>query len=246
MHTAVIGVGGGLGKSIACRFAQEGDHVSLVARSTGAAAAIANDLRQAGLSASGYDADASDETAIGAAFCAMREEFGEIDTLVFNVAHIKPDRFVTQTEKKRLAYGDDWQPRSSAVTVDEFIESLRVNVGAALLCVKQVADTMCQRREGTIIVTGGTLAIAPWIEWGSLAAGKAALRSLTRSIHKELRPFNVHAALVTIHGTIVPGTQYDPDLIANYYVNISRESADKWTDEYDFNPTSAEARDPDL
>lgn len=246
MHSAIIGVGAGLGKSIAYRFAQEGHHVSLVARSAGAAAAMADDLRQAGLSAAGYTGDASDTLEMEGAFRTMREEHGEIDNLIFNVASIKPDRFVTDTETRQLPYGERWQTRGAAVTVDEFIESLRVNVGAALVCVKQVADSMRERRQGTILVTGGTLGIAPWIEWGSLAAGKAALRSFTRSIHKELRDFNVHAALVTIHGTIVPGTQYDPDVIAQYYRDISVSAEDSWTDEYDFNPNSAEAKDPDL
>ncbi len=246
MHTAIIGVGAGLGRSLAHRFAQEGDHVSLVARSAGSAAVMADNLQKAGLSASGYKGDASDTADMEAVFSAMREAQGEIDNLIFNVALITPDRFVTRSGKQQLGYGENWPMRSAPVTVDEFVESLRISVGGALVCVKQVADAMCRSRKGSILVTGGILGIAPWIEWGSLAAGKAALRSFTRSIHKELRPFSVHAALVTIHGTIVPGTQYDPDVIAKYYYDISVSSEDRWADEYDFNPNSAQAQDPDL
>lgn len=132
------------------------------------------------------------------------------------------------------------------MSVDEFIETLRVNVGSALTCVKQVADAMCKRRSGTILITGGTLALTPWIEWGSLSAGKAALRSFTRSIFKELRPHDVHAALVTIHDTITPGTPYDPEAIALYYWDIASQTPDDWVAEYDFNPTNAQAVDRDL
>ncbi|WP_176489111.1 SDR family NAD(P)-dependent oxidoreductase [Rhizorhabdus dicambivorans] len=246
MHTAIVGIGPGLGMAISRRFAQGGHRVSLVARSIGSAEKAAGELRSAGLSAAGYEGDAADSESMQRVFDAMRARDGDIDNLVFNVALVTPDRLVTSSVKSELGYGERWKTRGSAVTPDEFIDTLRINVGGALICAKQVADAMCSRRSGAIIVTGGTLALAPWVEWGSLSAGKAALRSLTRSLFKELRPFDVHAALVTIHDTIVPGTPYDPDIIARYYWDIAAENPADWVAEYDFNPTGAEAVDRDL
>lgn len=81
---------------------------------------------------------------------------------------------------------------------------------------------------------------------GFAVGGKAALRSFTRSIFKELRPHDVHAALVTIHDTITPGTPYDPEAIALYYWDIASQTPDDWVAEYDFNPTNAQAVDRDL
>lgn len=246
MHTAVIGIGPGLGTALARRFAQEGHHVSAVARSVGSAKALADVLQVSGGRAAGYEGDASDAESMAAIFAQMATDHGPVDNLVFNVAQIKPDRFVTRSGKDQLSYGERWVTRGAAVSVDEFIETLRVNVGSALTCVKLVADAMCKRRSGTILITGGTLGLTPWIEWGSLSAGKAALRSVARSLFKELRPYNVHTALVTIHDTITPGTAYDPDAIASYYWGVVSQASADWVAEYDFNPTHAQAVDRDL
>lgn len=246
MHTVIIGVGPGLGRAIARQFAQHGHRLSIVARSGDTLDEAVAALKLAGLKATAYQVDAACCAGMAAALEAMAIRDGDIDALVFNVAQIKPDRFVTPSGKPRLDYGEMWTTRGHPATVDEFIETLRVNAGAALFCAQQVAGQMRSRRFGKILITGGTLGLSPWIEWASLSAGKAALRSLTLSLFAELQPFDVHAALVTIHDTISPGTAYDPDIIAAYYWTIFSQSPDAWVAEYHFNPTSAQAVDRDL
>jgi short-subunit dehydrogenase len=246
VHTAIIGMGPGLGASLARRFGQQGHRLSVVARSSETLDSSLTALRVAGVNASGYRGDAADSVGMAAVFREMSTHDGEIDTLVFNVALIKPDRFVTSSSKARLSYGKMWLTRGNPVSLDEFMESLRANVGAALICVKQVAEQMCDRRSGKILITGGTLGLSPWIEWASLSAGKAALRSLTRSLFAELRPFNVHAALVTIHDTIAANTPYGSDEIAEFYWDLTKQEPELWASEYHFNPDGNPSRDRDL
>lgn len=246
MHIAIIGIGPGLGASIARHFGQQGHRLSIVARSRETLDEAVTALRGAGVEATGYQGDASRHDDMATIFEAAAARDGEIDTLVFNVAQIKPDRFVTPSGKARLGYGGLWATRGRSATTDEFLDSLRVNVGAALICIQQVTEQMCGRRAGKILVTGGTLGLSPWIEWASLSAGKAALRSLTRSLFAELRPFDVHAALITIHDTIAPNTAYDPDRIAEYYGTIVSEPSEAWLAEYHFNPNNVQAEDRDM
>src|SRR5690606_25266287 len=47
---------------------------------------------------------------------------------------------------------------------------------------------------GTILLTGGGLALEPYPRWVTLAAGKAALRTLAINLHKELLPEGIHIA----------------------------------------------------
>jgi short-subunit dehydrogenase len=76
---------------------------------------------------------------------------------------------------------------------------------------------MQQRGRGSILVTGGGLALDPWPRMCSLAVGKAGVRSLALSLHKELAPQGIHAATVTIAGIVEKGTRFDPDAIANVF-----------------------------
>lgn len=246
VHTAIIGIGPGLGASVARCFGQRGHRLSVVARSNETLEASLTTLRMGGVEASGYRGDAAESAEMSTIFKEIASYEGAIDTLVFNVAQIKPDRFVTPSSKVRLSYGNMWLTRGNPTTVEQFMDSLRANVGAALICVKEVAEQMCARRSGKILITGGTLGLSPWIEWGSLSAGKAALRSLTQSLFAELRPFNVHAALVTIHDTIAPDTPYDPDKIAEYYWKLTSQELEFWAPEYHFNPDNNPSRDRDL
>ena len=71
------------------------------------------------------------------------------------------------------------------------------------------------------VIVGGGLALDPtgWLAAASLAIGKAGLRSLAQTLHKELAPEGIHVATVTIAGQIQPGTTYDPDRIADRFCN---------------------------
>ena len=81
---------------------------------------------------------------------------------------------------------------------------------------------MREAGRGTILLTGGGLALDPtgWLPAASLAVGKAGLRSLAQTLHKELAPEGIHVATVTIAGQIQPGTAFDPDLIADRFWHL--------------------------
>jgi len=58
----------------------------------------------------------------------------------------------------------------------------------------------------------------------SLSIGKAGIRSLAYTLAQEMEGTGIHVATVTIGGTVEPGTHFDPDLIAQSYLNLHRQA----------------------
>ena len=75
----VAGVGPGLGASIVRRFAEEGFHVGMLARSSGATDALSEEL---GEKAVGIATDLTDAVSVRKAFTEVRERLGPVDVLV--------------------------------------------------------------------------------------------------------------------------------------------------------------------
>ncbi|MBK1658338.1 SDR family oxidoreductase [Paracraurococcus ruber] len=113
----------------------------------------------------------------------------------------------------------------SAQTPATLAADFAVNVGGAMAAIGAVLPGMRRAGRGTILLTGGGLALDPthWLPAASLAIGKAGLRSLALSLHAELAPEGIHAATVTVGGQVAPGTPFDPDRIADAYLGLHRD-----------------------
>jgi NAD(P)-dependent dehydrogenase (short-subunit alcohol dehydrogenase family) len=92
-----------------------------------------------------------------------------------------------------------------------------VNVIGALISAKQVLPHMREQQRGSILFTGGGLALGPAPQYASLAMGKAALRNLAYSLGGELEDENILVGTVTIAGYIKPGTHFAPERIADAF-----------------------------
>lgn len=209
----VIGVGPGLGLSIARRFAREGYAISLLARRAQALDEYVTELRREGIMTAGFAADVADDEALKAALAQSKKQLGATEVLVYNAA-------VLQQGLPTLL--------NSAKLVSDF----KVNVAAALVATHDVLTDMRDAGQGTIVFTGGGLALHPAATYTSLSLGKAAIRSLAYSLGEELEPQGIHVATVTIQGFIQPGNdRYDPDLVAENYWQLHVQPRDQWTRE---------------
>jgi NAD(P)-dependent dehydrogenase (short-subunit alcohol dehydrogenase family) len=81
---------------------------------------------------------------------------------------------------------------------------------------------------GTLLYTGGGLALAPKPGLACAALCKAALRSLALSLAAELAPEGIHAATVTVCGFVQPGTPLSPDLVAETFWELYLEKSSAW------------------
>lgn len=206
---AIVGVGPGLGLAVARRFGEEGMRVVLLARRADELAGHVADLRATGIEAHATPVDAADPVAIDAAFASIAAEHGAPDVLVYNAMAARP-------------------ALPSALGPNALLDELRVNVVGALVSVQAVLPAMRTRGRGTVLLTGGGLGLDPMPRMASLSAGKAALRNLSLSFHKELADQGIHAATVTICGFIRAGTPFDPEKLAQHYWELHAQPREQW------------------
>ena len=99
---------------------------------------------------------------------------------------------------------------------------------------------MRERSRGTILITGGGLALEPYPEWTSLSAGKAALRSYAIALHKALTPDDIHVAVIAVCGIVEPNGPFAPDRIAEEYWRLHEETKPNWRRELVYFPEGAD------
>ncbi|MBC7919642.1 MAG: SDR family NAD(P)-dependent oxidoreductase [Ferruginibacter sp.] len=211
----IVGIGPGIGLAVARRFAREGYVVAMVARKVEPLQRYQADLGAEGIEAHSFPADAADADSLTAAFSRIHQQLGTTQVLVYNAAVLvsaKP----TELDAEKL--------------VGEF----RVNVVGALVAAQQVIGPMKAQKKGTILFTGGGLALQPFPPYASLAIGKAGIRSLAYTLGGELEVTGIHVATVTICGSVEPGTKYDPDVIAEEYWKLHCQPRGKWQREMVF------------
>jgi NAD(P)-dependent dehydrogenase (short-subunit alcohol dehydrogenase family) len=213
---AVIGLGPGLGAALARRFAAGGYTVLGLARDPGRIAAAPGLIP--------WRADAADTAGLAASLRdGAAAAGGPIDVLIYNAYRAT-----------MAASGP------SSLDPECVVEDFRVNVAGALAATRAVLPDMRKAGRGTILFTGGGLALDPtgWLPAASLAIGKAGLRSLALTLHAELAPISIHAATVTIAGQVQPGTAFDPSRIAEAFWALHAEPSGKFRSEIVFDGTT--------
>lgn len=208
----VVGYGEGMGAAIARRFARGGFTMGLVARRAEAVAEGVRSIEAEGGSAQGFPADAADPTSLRSALAAAAEALGPPSVLAYNVGVVAGGK-------------------PSELDPERLVESLRPNVVGALVATQAVLPAMRAAGRGTVLLTGGGLALSPAPDFAALAIGKAGIRNLSLSLSKELEPEGIHVATVTIKGFVEAGTRFDPDEIAERYWQLHEEPAGSWTRE---------------
>jgi NAD(P)-dependent dehydrogenase (short-subunit alcohol dehydrogenase family) len=193
---------------VAVRFAKEGLPVGLVARSSLGEVAAA--VEAYGVPVVTATADAGDEESLRAALDAVADRLGPPDVLVYNAAVIRPD-----------APGE--------LSTREHLDTWAVNVLGAHTAAAHVLPGMAGRGRGTFLVTGGMPEPKP--EYLSLSLGKAGVRALVGALDQAYRPAGVHVASVTVAGAVAPGTDFDPDDIAEHYWRLHVAPPAEWVTE---------------
>ena len=85
--------------------------------------------------------------------------------------------------------------------------NLSVDILGALAAIKYFAPYMVKRRKGTILLTGGGLALAPSAEYLSLSIGKAGIRCLAQALFPQLSAKGIHIATLRVAMMVRPGSE---------------------------------------
>lgn len=83
-------------------------------------------------------------------------------------------------------------------------------------------------KQGSILFTGGGLALEPEPHASSLAIGKAAIRNLAFGLYKELAPFHIHVETVTICGYVQEKTRFSPGNISESFFHLHQQPEGQW------------------
>ena len=194
-HVLIVGAGPGIGTSFARVALGFGAQVTLSARSASKLEQLTSELAGEGPVIDSVVADAADPE-------ALRESISNyamtcnvpIDCALFNVS--------------------TWVPGGLDSDLDGITDGLKAGVVSALAMAQAVIPRMRELSSSRIFFTGGGTADSPMTASFGLGLQKSALRNLAVALDKDLAETSIRVRTLTIRGSIAPGTDFDPDLIA--------------------------------
>jgi NAD(P)-dependent dehydrogenase (short-subunit alcohol dehydrogenase family) len=158
--TAVVtGASRGIGESCARAIDAAGARVALVARSTGAMAAIASELQHDPVT---ITADLASEEDVRRVAAEALTSLGEVDILVNNV-------------------GLGWNQAPEAITADKLDLQLDVNLRNVILLTSLLAPSLLER-QGCVVNMSSVAAYGGGVEQAVYAAAKGGLNTLTQNL----------------------------------------------------------------
>lgn len=211
----IIGHGPGVSGAVAEAFAREGHPVALVARDAAKLDAAVAALAATGIHAQAFAADAGDAASLARALNSARAAMGDPEVMLYNAAVWRPGPVLETTP-------------------DSFDADFRVCVTGALVATRLLAPAMIAKGHGTLLFTGGGLALYPSPQAPSLSVGKAGIRALALILAEELAPKGIRVGTVTIAGTVAAGTAFAPEKIAETFMLLHRGAPDPKTAEVVF------------
>jgi short-subunit dehydrogenase len=182
----VIGVGPGLGMSVAHRFGSEGYAVALISRSAVRHDGYLRSLRAADIEAEAFVADATDSDDLHRAIDAVRARFGRIDVGYYGPATSPPITDITALDAAGA-------------------EAALLDVVPAVDFASSLLPELTERGNGGLLFAGGLSSVIPMPMLGGLALAAAALRNYAVTLHAALAPAGVYAGTLTIGGLIERG-----------------------------------------
>ncbi|PWK81752.1 short-subunit dehydrogenase [Lentzea atacamensis] len=180
----VLGVGPGLGMSIARRFGREGYDVVLVSRSSARHDGYLAELVEAGVKAKAFAVDVRDREQL----LSTLEEVGPIDVVYYGPG--------------ATDLGD--MPAEITSTTSEEAHAAMQWLYPAIDVVGRVLPGVVERKGG-LLFAGGLSAVRPMPVLGALALSSAALRNYALTLNAALADKGVYVGTLTIGGVIERG-----------------------------------------
>ena len=168
----VTGGSRGIGKAIALRLATEGAKVVVTATTKAGADKTAEEIRQNGGQATGFEANVAEVKQVEALIKGTVEQFGGLHILVNN-AGITRDNLVMRMSD------EDW---NAVITT---------NLTGTFNCIRAASKIMMKQRSGKIINITSVVALMGNKGQANYCAAKAGVIGLTKSVARELASRNV-------------------------------------------------------
>jgi NAD(P)-dependent dehydrogenase (short-subunit alcohol dehydrogenase family) len=210
----ITGASRGIGAAVAQRFAQEGAHLVLAARTPGGLEEVDDKIRAAGGSATLVPLDLRDFIKIDELAAALHERYQRLDILVGNAAEFGTFSPLGHIEPKL------WS------------EIIDLNLTANWRLIRAM-DPLLRAAPGgrAIFVTSG-IARNPRAYWGPYAVSKAGLEALVKTYAAEIEKTRVRANLIgpgivrtRLRASVFPGenpmTLPPPESVADAFLQLA-------------------------
>ncbi len=210
----ITGASRGIGAAVAKRFAAEGAHVVLVARTVGGLEEVDDEIKALGGSATLVPCDITESARIDNLGPPLLERFGRLDIFVGNAAILGTMTPLVQYDAKA------WQ------------EVFDVNVHANWRLMRVVDPLLRLSDAGRAILVTSAAARNPKAYWGAYAVTKAALETMTQVWAAELANTSVRVNLLNpgatrtqMRATAFPGedplTLKTPDALTDTFLELA-------------------------
>jgi short-subunit dehydrogenase len=191
----ITGATSGIGRACAKLFASHGYCIAASGRDEARLESLLAELDTVGARAIGTRTDVGDEGDVINAYEAIIDGFGHVDVLINNAGIAAWGTF-TET------------------TLEEFDESLRINVIGYLLPTQQVLADMKQRKSGDIVNVLSVASRKAFKNGAAYNASKFAALGFTDSLREEVRKDGIRVLSVFPGATVTP--MWDEDELAKF------------------------------
>jgi NAD(P)-dependent dehydrogenase (short-subunit alcohol dehydrogenase family) len=184
----VTGGGTGIGKAISLAFADEGAAVVVAARNVTRLEEVANQIKSKGGKARAIQTDISDHEQIKRMLAETVKEFGKLDILINNAA--------------AYSYNNADVPD---MNLDNWYDTLAVNVSGTMLCAREAMKVMIPRKSGVIVNVSSVAGISGHPTESPYCVSKWAIIGFTEVLAIEAGKHNIRV------NTISPGATRTPE-----------------------------------
>ncbi len=216
----ITGASRGIGAAVARKFAEEGAHVVLVARTVGGLEEVDDSVKAVGGEATLVPQDLLEFDAIDRLGAALHERFGKLDILVGNagalgvlspVAHLEPEI---------------WE------------ETMAVNVTVNFRLIRSLDPLLRLSDAGRAIFVSSGVARKPRAYWGLYGTSKAALEHMVLTWAREVEKTDLRVNLInpgatrtTMRAAAMPGedpmTLPTPEDLAPLFVDLADPACER-------------------
>ncbi len=216
----ITGASRGIGRAVALRFAREGAHLILTARTQGALEEVDDEIQElTGESATLVPVDLMDFDNIDQMGGAVFERFKRLDILVGNAGLLTSLTPVAQVRPK------DWD------------RVMALNVTANYRLLRSFDPLLRASDAGRAIFVSSTVTQGVWPFWGVYSVSKAALESMVRTYASEIGKTSIRANILnpgptrtTMRHVAYPGedpeTLKSPEEVTGSFVQLAEASCD--------------------
>jgi len=175
----ITGASRGIGRAMALRFAREGAHLILCARTQGALEELDDEILElTGENATLVPLDLSDFDAIDHMGAAVFERFKRLDVLVGNAGILTPLTPMAQVKPK------DWD------------QVMTINLSANYRLLRSFDPLLKASDAGRAIFVSSTVTQGTWPFWGAYAVSKAGLETMVKTYASENKKTSINANIL--------------------------------------------------